>query len=679
MQPKLSQHFGPYALTVNQHNEREAEVLIYGDIGETWDEASTSAVDFVNALSALDVDNINVRVNSYGGAVVDGLAIYNAMRRHPAQVHVSIDGAAMSMGSYIPMAGDLVTMAENAIMMIHAPWSWVIGNAAKMREEADTLEKFANAMVSGYAQKSGMSEDDVRAMLTDGQDHYLTAGEALDMGLIDEITEPLQMAASLDISAQRFARLPVAAAAFFKTPEQEGHTMPNKATQAADPKPHTEIDEEALTLKARQDALAADKQRRDSIRNIYKPFMSQAGVAELMQECQDDIECQKHIAQAKLLDHLGNGTQPVGGAVVMQDSRDKFKSGVAAALAYKAGVSKTRDSGNEFLGHSLVEIARASLAQANISTGGMSKMELVGAAFGAHSTSDFTSLLADVANKSMQMGYEEAEETFQIWTNRGILTDFKPTKRVDLNSFPSLSKVNEGAEYTYGTVGDRGETVTLATYGKLFSITRQAIINDDLGAFTRIPMKMGRAAIRTVGDLVYAILTGNPTMSDGTALFDAAHNNVGTGGVISTASVDEMRTLLATQTDASSNAHALNIRLANLLVPVALEGTARVVRDSQYEVGATTTTKNNTVPNSVRETFEVISDARLDADSSVKWYGSAAPGMHDTIEVSYLDGNDMPYMEQQNGWTVDGADFKVRIDAAAAPLDFRTMAYNAGA
>jgi hypothetical protein len=302
----------------------------------------------------------------------------------------------------------------------------------------------------------------------------------------------------------------------------------------------------------------------------------------------------------------------------------------------------------------------------------MSNLEMVGAAF-THSTSDFTSLLADVAHKSMLKGYEEAEETFQAWTNRGELTDFKPTKRVDLNSFPSLSKVAEGAEYTYGTVGDRGETVTLATYGKLFSITRQAIINDDLSAFTRIPMKMGRAAIRTVGDLVYAILTSNPTMSDGTALFDAGHSNVGTGGVISTATVDEMRTLMATQKEGDAS---LNIRLANLIVPVALEGVAKVVRDSEKEVG---TTKNATIPNSVRGTFDVISDARLDADSALKWYGAAGNGMHDTVEVSYLDGNDMPYLEQQNGWNIDGAEFKVRIDAAATPLDFRTMAYNAGA
>ena len=677
MQPKSMQHFGPYALSLSQHNSREAEVLIYGDIGDTWDEESTSAVDFVKALTALDVDTISVRINSYGGAVVDGLAIYNAMRRHPAEVHVSIDGTAMSMASYIAMAGDLVTMAENAILMIHAPWSWVIGNAKQMRDEADVLDTFAGAMVTGYADKTGMEKDEIEALLTDGRDHYLNSDEALTMGFVDEVTAPMEMAASLNISAKRFAQLPAAAAAFFKTPKQEGNTMPNKAPQkAAVTEPQTPaIDEKAIREEAKAAALKADGERRAAIRNIFKPFMAHSGVDSVLDGCIDDHGCAPHDAQAKLLVHLGNGTEPVAGAVdVVTDGRDKFKQGAAAALAFKAGIRKDREQGNEFVGHTLVELARASLAQANISTAGMDKRELVGAAFGAHSTSDFTSLLADVAHKSMLMGYQEAEETFQAWTNRGVLTDFKPTKRVDLNSFPSLAEVAEGAEYSYGTVGDRGETVTLATYGKLFSITRQAVINDDLGAFTRIPMKMGRAAIRTVGDLVYAILTSNPTMSDGTALFDAGHNNVGTAGGITTASVDEMRVLMGTQKEGDAN---LNIRLGSLIVPLALEGAANVVRESQFEVGSTS--KNNTVPNSVRGTFDVIADARLDADSNVKWYGAAGASMHDTIEVSYLDGNDSPYMEQQNSWTVDGAEFKVRIDAAAAPLDFRTMTYNAGA
>ena len=277
----------------------------------------------------------------------------------------------------------------------------------------------------------------------------------------------------------------------------------------------------------------------------------------------------------------------------------------------------------------------------------------------------------------MLRGYEEAEETFQAWTTPGELPDFKAGSRVGLNDFPSLNEVKEGAEYKYATVGERVEPIILATYGDLFSITRQAIINDDLSAFTRIPQKMGSAAIRTVGDLVYAVLTTNGNMSDGTALFVAGHGNlIATGTAIYTSSVDAMRVLMAKQ---KAGGKSLNIRMGNLLVPVALEGTAKVVRDSQFDVGATAATKANTMPNSVAGTFEVISDARLDDNSATAWYGAANSGMHDTIEVAYLDGNQVPRLEQQNGWSVDGVEFKVSLDAGVSPLDYRTLCKNPGA
>jgi hypothetical protein len=320
----------------------------------------------------------------------------------------------------------------------------------------------------------------------------------------------------------------------------------------------------------------------------------------------------------------------------------------------------------------MLDIARACLEHAGVKARGMDKMALVAAAF-THTGSDFPLLLANVAEKAMMKGYDEAEETFQLWTASGTLGDFKPGKRVDLNTFPSLAKVEDGGEYSYATLGDRGEQVQLATYGKMFSLTRQTIINDDLNAFTKIPRRMGRAAIRTIGDLVYAILNSNPAMADGTALFHANHKNLLTAAAITTAGIDAMRVAMATQKEGPAT---LNIRLAQILVPMALEGTAKVVRDSEFEVAAAA--RNNTVPNSVRGTFEVISDARLDAASATSWYGTASKDVNDTIEVSYLDGNQSPTLEQQNGWNVDGVEFKVRMDAGVKALDYRTLAKNPG-
>lgn len=454
--------------------------------------------------------------------------------------------------------------------------------------------------------------------------------------------------------------------------------------QAADPAPAVEPQPSpavAKLAKLQEDdikaaALVEEHARRAEIRAVCQPFLAHAGVESSMNQWLDNPQISVETARASLLQSIARNVEPLGGGLVMtlEDEVDKFKAAARSGLMIRAGLT-ANDRSNEFRGYSLLELARASLHRMNVSTKGMDKMAVVAAAF-THSSSDFDNLLADVANKSMLKGYEEAEETFQKWTSKGTLPDFKAAKRVDLNTFPALAQVTEGAEYKYVTVGDRGETIQLATYGSLFSITRQAIINDDLDAFTRIPNKMGRAAIRTVGNLVYAVLTGNPNMSDGVALFHANHSNTSTG-VLSTANVDALFTKLARQTDPTGN--TLNIDAAYLIVPRTLRGLALQVANSEFEVGASSTTKNNTVPNFVRGQFEVIADARLDATSTVAHYCTANPNMHDTIEVAYLDGNEAPTLEQQGGWTVDGVDFKVRLDAGVKALDFRGMAYSTGA
>lgn len=648
----------------------QAEILIYGDIGESWWTDTVSAKDFVRELNALDVDAITVRLNSYGGSVPDGIAIHNAIRRHKAHVTVEIDGTAYSIASLIAMAGDTVNMASNALMMIHAPWTVAVGNAVELRECADHLDAWSKAMTSSYARKTG-DADAAAAWLADGKDHFFTAEEAQAAGLVDAVSDALPIAAhaiARDAVAARFrhqAATPAAAAA--SLPKE---TMDKtETTQAAAP------DQTAINA-ARSEALAADKARRDGIRDLFARFAGQPGVAELQQACQDDHATTVEAAGQKLLAKLAEGATPTAGQHVstVEDESDKLRKAATQALLARAGIDKP-DSANPLRGYTLGEMARASAERAGLRTGGMDKMEMVAAAF-THSSSDFPLLLANVANKALLNGYQEADETFPLWTRAGTLSDFKPGKRVDLNIFPSLDKVPEGAQYKYGSIGDRGETVLLATYGKKFSITRQAIINDDLDAFTRVPRLMGRAAIRTIGDLVYAVLTGNPLMSDGVALFHANHGNlVNTGSAITTASVDAMRVGMATQ---KLGGVPLNIRTKYLLVPVALQGIANVVRASEFDVGAANA-RNNTVPNSVRDTFEVISDARLDAASSTAWYAAADPNVHDTIEVNYLDGNQAPYLEQKAGWNVDGTEFKVRIDAGVAPLDFRTLAKNPGA
>lgn len=649
-----------------------AEILIYGDIGESWYGDTIAAKDFVREVAALDVDQLTVRINSYGGSVSDGIAIHNALKRHKATVTTVVDGVAASIASLIAMAGDTVQMADNAQIMIHAPWGGAVGNSAAMRDFADMLDSHADAMATTYAAKTGTDKAEILPLLMDGTDHWYTAEQALTAKFVDEVIAGLPIAASAQLKDSikaRYASFPQpttpAAPAAPQPQSKEGNSMTDEEKKAA---------AQATAQAAAKAALAADKTRREGIATAFAAFVKHEGVTALQAACADDQDCTVEQANAKLLAHLGKGSTPVAGSyiVTLEDERDKFRAGAQASILARGNLAKD-DGANNYRGFSLMDLARECLAHAGVNARGMGKMDVVAAAF-THTSSDFPLLLANVANKAMLKGYEEADETFQLWTSTGTLGDFKPGKRLDLNTFPALDKVSDGGEYKYATVGERGETVQLATYGKMFALTRQTIINDDLDAFTKIPRRMGRAAIRTIGDLVYAILTGNPLMADGVALFDNGHKNLLAGGGINTAGIDAMRVAMAKQTDGNA---VLNIRMAKLLVPVALEGTAKVTMESEYEVGAGA--KNNTVPNSVRGLAEVISDARLDVASATTWYGAADQNVHDTVEVQYLDGNQTPTLEQQDGWTKDGIEFKVRMDAGVKALDFRTLAKNPGA
>jgi ATP-dependent protease ClpP protease subunit len=664
----MSQAAVPFYTIRAKAEERTAEVLIYGDIGESWYGESVTAKQFVQDLDGLDVDSLTLRINSPGGSVTEGIAIHNAIRRHKASTHVVIDSMAASIASLIAMAGDTVEMAENAGFMVHAPWGFAMGNADELREYAALLDFWAEAMSTSYARKTGKSKEDMLALLTDGKDHWYTAEEAKEMGFIDAVTEPLKMAA-IDRSAiaAKFKSLPAkpvsAPAAAAAQPAHKETTMSEQTQTAADPQAADAI------AKA---ALKADTARRNSIKGLaIGSYATMKGVPELIAASCDDVDCTVDMAREKLLAHIGSQAEPLaaGHVVTVEDETDKFRRGVSAALQIRAGLAKN-DGANQFRGYTLYELARASLERGGVKTSHMDKMGVVAMAF-THTTSDFTNLLADVANKSMLKGYEEADETFQRWTNKGVLSDFKTTKRVGMDTFPALDRVAEGAEYKYATIGDRGESIVLATYGKLFSISRQAIINDDLDSFSKIPRLMGRAAIRTVGNLAYAVLTANGAMADGKALFHADHKNLLTAAVPSTASVDAMMAAMRKQKDGKGN--TLNIRLAYLLTPVSLEGTALTVANSEFEVG---TNKDNTTPNYVRGRFEVISDARLDEASTSVWYGAANPDSFDTVEVAYLDGVETPTLEQQTGWGIDGVEMKVRMDAGVKALEYRTLAKN---
>lgn len=370
-------------------------------------------------------------------------------------------------------------------------------------------------------------------------------------------------------------------------------------------------------------------------------------------------------------------TQGLGGprAQITGDARDRFRQGAVLGVMARAGMQGGER--NEFTGMTMAELARQSLDVVGVRAGA-DRRQMVGAAFvqtgGAHSTSDFAHVLSNLAHRAALRGWEEQQETFQLWTRAGALTDFRPAKRAGLGLAQSLALKEEGGEYQHGTVGDRGEAITLATYGRIYQITREAIINDDLSLLTGLPTRMGRAARRTIGNLAYAVLTGNPTMADGTALFDAAHKNLAASGEApSVTTLAAARAAMRTQVERAGGP-SLNITPRYLIVPAAHETLATQLMRSTVDP---TATKGQAL-NPVAGMAEVVVDGRLDQASTSAWYMAADPNTHDTVEVAYLDGVQEPFIEEETAWSTDGVKLKVRIDAGVKALDHRGLYKNAG-
>lgn len=173
----------PSWFAVNRNDEDEAEVMIYDYIGAF----GITAKQFVDELASVKAENITLRINSPGGEVFDGSAIYNAIKAHPAHITAKIDGVAASAASYIAMAADTIVMADNSYMMIHESWGGAMGFSADLRGVADLLDKMNDNLVAAYAKKSGKPNDEIRAALA--AETWFTASEAKEFGLADAVED----------------------------------------------------------------------------------------------------------------------------------------------------------------------------------------------------------------------------------------------------------------------------------------------------------------------------------------------------------------------------------------------------------------------------------------------------------------------------------------------------------
>ena len=388
--------------------------------------------------------------------------------------------------------------------------------------------------------------------------------------------------------------------------------------------------------------------------------------------------------RAAALEHLAarDESMPTRNHIrVGREEGDSVLEGVANALAVRSGQTQLSDQGQRvrvalsdagqaFRGRSLLEIGRACLEVRGIPTERMTRNELAIRALG-HGSSDFPQVLSNLANTTLRAAYEVAPRRWGPIARRNDASDFKPQTRVQLGEAPALKRLTESGEVTFGTFGEGAESYKLETYAKGLSFTRQLMVNDDLGAFTRMARMFGRAAAQLESDVVWSLITTNPAMGDEVPLFDAQHGNLLGAVALNVAGLSQARAKMALQKGLDGQ-QFLNIEPAYLIVPPSLETTAQ-----QMTAQIQPDSAGNANP--FASVFRgIITEARLEASSPSAWYIAADPEAFDVIEYAYLDGQDGPTFFEDESADYDGMRLRVTHDFGALVLDHRGLIKSAG-
>lgn len=483
-----------------------------------------------------------------------------------------------------------------------------------------------------------------------------------------------------DYQGQRFTTL-------FETREAETPTeQPAAVANPREENAMTEEEKRAAEESIRREAAEAERKRCLSIRQMARKVGLDEEVAEDLISRGVTLEQ----ASAELIDKLAErqqSEQPESRSAHAGVTSDIDLSVVAAkreamqnALLHRCNPKvKLEEAAREFRGMRLIDMARESVELVGGKVRGLTPQEVARAALGCdrqafraagmHTTSDFPLLLGGTVNRTLREAYALAPQTWRPLGRQTTVPDFREVTRVALGDIAALEKVNEHGEYKYGSLGEEGAPIKVAKFGKIIAITWEAIVNDDLSALTRIPQALGAAAGQTESNLVWDLLLGNPKFVDGEDLFSDAHGNVAaSGGPINTATLAAARAAMRKQK--SKAGHFLNLAPEFLVV-----GSDKELEAFQFTSSNYVPAKNADINDSRNASLTVIVDARITGN---QWYLYAAPGVVDTFEYAYLEGEQGVFTETREGFEVDGMEIKARLVFGAAWIDYRGAYKNAG-
>ena len=462
------------------------------------------------------------------------------------------------------------------------------------------------------------------------------------------------------------------------------------------------MEDEVKAEVARQ--LKAEKTRRDAIvASVKLGRLERSFADQLIDEGVSVADANERILRKMANQPLG-GTGSGSSVRVTESEQDKFMEQATAGLVQRCFQGQIKHQkapdvhgAEHFRNLGLYRLAEACVRRMAINPERYSKSDVARLAMGHqgtfdrlriqrsndvyHTSGSFANLLLDAASKTLTASYVEAPYTWDQWVRQAqSVDDFKSINRISLGESPNLEVVPEGKDYPEGKVVDQRKSYKIEKYGKEFTITWETVINDDLDALSRIPAMHGAAARRTQEKAIYDVFLSNPTMPDGVALFSASHasgtNLSGAAAAPSKTTLDKAFEVMGKQKGLNSDVF-LGLTPSVLLVPLAYAGTALELVNSTASVESE---KNEGVANlygrgGARQ-LKVVATPYLDANSATNWYAIADNSLIDTVEITFLSGEESPVLESDWNMRNDSYVYKVRQSFAAAVIEHRGIFAN---
>lgn len=680
----------------------ENEIHLYGSVGYSWwEEDYFTAREVREKLAGMSGD-ITVRINSGGGLATEGQAIYTMLQDWPGKVTVIVDGVAASAASLIAMAGDEIVMRLGSWMLIHdpaTPWTDGRGTEDDHQKMASLLGTISGAYADIYAARSGKTRDEARDVMK--VETVLDGPMAVEQGFATSYDGATQAAAAATFDYRIYANAPqdvreaskslgrapgkAAVMAIFAGQSRihkGGPVMSGKKDLAA---VAAELDDETkgedgpigadkpdgAAEPTAQSAVAAERKRVERIMNMT----ALAGID--MSLAQDHIakgtsaDAVMDIVLAKRKESGDVDTSMPGRetATIVRDERQTRREGMGEALvAQLRRKDPASDKARPFMNHSLVEMAAVCADWKGPIRSAGDRIEVFMAA--SHSRSDFTGIFENALNKSLLDRYEIAAPTYRQIARKRSFMDFRVHPMARAGDFPKLQPVAENGEIKFGTFGEKRETAQLASYGVGLRISRQMMIDDDLGAIDDMLGDYGASVADFEEETFYSFLAASTLASDGLAVWVAGHNNLaGAGAAITVASLGAGRAAMRKQT-------TIDGKKMNLSPSILLVGPDKETEADQLVTSIVPNQPSSVNPFSGRLT--VVSSAQVTGNT---WYLFADPNRPGGQCFVYggLDGAEAPRVRTDEPFGQQGWAMTVEHDFGTGAVDFRGTYKNPGA